>query len=124
MRILGDDRALRQVLINLLSNAIKFSGENGQVTLRLTLKLHGAAVIEVIDDGIGMSAAELGRAFEPFFRGGGAYQRRIDGAGLGLAIAKGLIELQGGTLNLTSLEGLGTTARVELPSWRVVEPSV
>ncbi len=123
LRIRGDDRALRQVLINLLSNAIKFSGENGQVTLRLTLKLHGAAVIEVIDDGIGMSAAELARAFEPFFRGGGAYQRRIDGAGLGLAIAKGLIELHGGALNLTSVEGLGTTARVELPSWRVVETS-
>ncbi|HVJ53400.1 MAG TPA: ATP-binding protein [Aliidongia sp.] len=119
--LLCDDRALRQVLINLVSNAIKFSGENGQVTLRLALRLHEPAVIEVIDDGIGMSAAELNRAFEPFFRGGGAYQRRIDGAGLGLAIAKGLIELHGGSLALTSVEGLGTTARIELPPWRVVE---
>ena len=123
LRLLCDDRALRQVLINLVSNAVKFSGESGQVTLRLTLKLHGAAAIDIIDDGIGMSAAELSRAFEPFFRGGGAYQRRIDGAGLGLSIAKGLIELHGGSLTLTSIEGLGTTARIELPSWRVVEQS-
>ena len=77
-------------------------------------------VIEVVDDCIGMSASEASRAFEPFFRGGGAYQRRIEGAGLGLAIAKGLTELHGGTLVLLSTEGQGTTVRLELPAWRVV----
>ena len=117
----GDARALRQVLINLISNAIKSTGEGGHVSLRLMLRQRGPVVVEVIDDGIGMSPAELGRAFEPFFRGGGAYQRRIDGAGLGLAIAKGLIELHGGTLALSSIEGRGTTARLELPSWRLSE---
>ena len=117
----GDARALRQVLINLISNAIKFTGEGGHVGLRLALRMRGPVVIEITDDGIGMSPAELSRAFEPFFRGGGAYQRRIDGAGLGLAIAKGLMELHGGTLTLSSIEGRGTTARLELPAWRLVE---
>jgi len=117
----ADARALRQILINLISNAIKFTGEGGHVSLRLALRARGPLVVEIIDDGIGMSPAELGRAFEPFFRGGGAYQRRIDGAGLGLAIAKGLMELHGGTLALSSIEGSGTTARLELPAWRLVE---
>ncbi|MEI9982404.1 MAG: ATP-binding protein [Aliidongia sp.] len=117
----GDTRALRQILINLISNAIKFTGEGGHVGLRLAVRTRGPVVLEITDDGIGMSPAELSRAFEPFFRGGGAYQRRIDGAGLGLAIAKGLMELHGGTLSLSSIEGRGTTARLELPSWRLVE---
>jgi signal transduction histidine kinase len=121
LSVLCDDRALRQVLINLISNALKFSGEAGQVTVRVTLNPCEPIVVEIIDNGIGMSTNELSRAFEPFFRGGGAYQRRIDGAGLGLAIAKGLVELHGGSLALTSIEGLGTTARLELPAWRVVE---
>jgi signal transduction histidine kinase/GAF domain-containing protein len=122
LRIRGDERALRQVLINLISNAIKFTPDEGDVAVRISWRPHGAAVIEVIDNGIGMTPQEVGRAFDPFFRGGGAYRRRIEGAGLGLAIARGLMELHGGTLALSSIEGKGTTARIELPGWRVMPP--
>jgi signal transduction histidine kinase len=115
-----DERAVRQVLINLISNAIKFTPDDGGVRVELRWRMHGNIEIEVVDNGIGMTPHELARAFDPFFRGGGAYRRRIEGAGLGLSIARGLLELHGGMLTLASVEGRGTTARVELPGWRVV----
>jgi signal transduction histidine kinase len=115
-----DERAIRQVLINLISNAVKFTPDEGQVRVLLRWRPHGTVVIEIVDNGIGMTPHEVNRAFDPFFRGGGAYRRRIEGAGLGLSIARGLLELHGGSLSLTSTEGAGTTARVELPGWRVL----
>ncbi|HLY54219.1 MAG TPA: ATP-binding protein [Stellaceae bacterium] len=115
-----DERAIRQVLINLISNAVKFTPDDGGVRVELAWRPHGNVVIEVADNGIGMTPHELSRAFDPFFRGGGAYRRRIEGAGLGLSIARGLIELHAGTLTLDSIEGKGTTAKIELPGWRVL----
>jgi signal transduction histidine kinase len=115
-----DERGIRQVLINLISNAVKFTPDDGEVKVLLSWRPHGAVVIEVADNGIGMTPHEVSRAFDPFFRGGGAYRRRIEGAGLGLSIARGLLELHGGTLTLASTDGGGTTARMELPGWRVL----
>jgi len=115
----GDERALRQVMINLISNAVKFSSAEGKVEAALQWRPGNDLTIDVIDNGIGMSVGEVNRAFEPFFRGGGAYQRRIEGAGLGLAIAKGLVEMHGGSLTLISAEGEGTTVHIEIPAWRV-----
>ncbi len=114
-----DGRAIRQVLINLISNAVKFTPDDGKVDVALHWRPRSPIVIEVSDNGIGMSPSEVTRAFEPFFRGGGAYRRRIEGAGLGLSIARGLVELHGGSLTLTSAEGVGTKLRLELPAWRV-----
>jgi len=107
----ADEKRVRQILINLLGNAIKFTA-TGEVTLRVRYAREFAA-IEIEDTGPGMSTEELGRIFEPFARGstaaGGA-----SGAGLGLTIAKMLIDLMGGEMTVQSTPGVGSVFRVRL----------
>ncbi|MBT2303550.1 response regulator [Variovorax paradoxus] len=114
----ADERRVRQILINLLGNAIKFTG-SGQVTLRLRYAREFAA-IEVEDTGPGMSAEELSRIFEPFARGTSAGPS-APGAGLGLTIAKMLIDLMGGEMHVQSAPGAGSVFRVRLFLPRVHE---
>jgi cell cycle sensor histidine kinase DivJ len=112
--IVGDERALRQVLINLLSNAIKFSHEGGVVTIGM--KRQGASVnISVTDRGIGMDREAVRRIGEPFFQAQDGLARRYEGTGLGLSIVKGLVELHDGTLHFSSIPGEGTTATILMP---------
>jgi len=108
---------LRQVLINLLSNAIKFS-VGGHVTLELSVReAAGEDEIEfaVIDDGIGISAEQQSRLFKPFSQGDSSVTRTFGGSGLGLAISKRLIDLLGGTVEVESSLGKGSTFFVRLP---------
>jgi len=116
-RLLGDPHRLRQVLINLLGNAVKFTQEGG-VTLRLsTGEVHdGAAAVrvEVIDTGVGIEPAALGRLFRAFEQADGSMTRRFGGTGLGLAITRQLVELMGGTLGVSSEPGVGSTFWFEL----------
>ena len=114
----ADEKRVRQILINLLGNAIKFTG-SGQVTLRLRYAREFAA-IEVEDTGPGMSADELSRIFEPFARGATAGPA-APGAGLGLTIAKMLIDLMGGEMKVHSTPGAGSVFRVRLFLPRVHE---
>ncbi|MBT2322728.1 response regulator [Variovorax paradoxus] len=114
----ADERRVRQILINLLGNAIKFTA-SGQITLRLRYAREFAA-IEVEDTGPGMSAEELSRIFEPFARGTTAGPS-APGAGLGLTIAKMLIDLMGGEMNVQSTPGAGSVFRVRLFLPRVHE---
>jgi signal transduction histidine kinase/CheY-like chemotaxis protein/purine-cytosine permease-like protein len=107
----ADEKRVRQILINLLGNAIKFTA-TGQVTLRLRYAREFAA-IEVEDTGPGMSADELSRIFEPFARGTTAGPA-APGAGLGLTIAKMLIDLMGGEMSVQSTPGTGSVFRVRL----------
>lgn len=112
--LVGDERALRQVLINLLSNAIKFSNENGVVTVGM--KRQGAMLnVSVSDRGIGMDKDAVRRIGEPFFQAQDGLARRYEGTGLGLSIVKGLVELHQGTLHFSSSPGEGTTATILLP---------
>lgn len=112
--IVGDERACRQVLINLLSNAIKFSPDDSTVTVRM--RVVGASIaISVVDRGIGMAPEEVERVGEPFFQAHSALDRSYEGAGLGLSIVRGLVELHGGQLKLVSKRGVGTTVSVLLP---------
>ncbi len=112
--IVGDERAIRQVLINLLSNAIKFSHEGGVVTV--AMKRQGAHLsISVSDRGIGMDADALRRMGEPFFQVQDGLARRYEGTGLGLSIVKGLVDLHEGALKAISTPGEGTTITVLLP---------
>jgi len=110
----GDRDRLGQLVDNLVSNALKFTPEGGTVTLRLR---DGGrdAVVEVADDGVGVSKAEQDRLFERFFRSSEAVTRAVPGAGLGLAIVKTIAEGHGGTVSLRSVEGEGTTVTVRLP---------
>ncbi|MCK9686884.1 hybrid sensor histidine kinase/response regulator [Scleromatobacter humisilvae] len=114
----GDPTRLRQVLINLLNNAIKFTERGGQVRLAAWRAGGDAAshrlVIEVRDDGIGISEAAQRRLFEPFTQADESTTRRFGGTGLGLAISKELVTLMGGELGVESAPGAGSTFRIEL----------
>ncbi|MEJ8815190.1 ATP-binding protein [Variovorax ureilyticus] len=107
----ADEKRVRQILINLLGNAIKFTAA-GEVTLRVRYAREFAA-IEIEDTGTGMSPEELGRIFEPFARGSTAVGA-ASGAGLGLTIAKMLIDLMGGEMSVQSTLGVGSVFRVRL----------
>ena len=111
----GDERALKQVLLNLLSNAVKFSHERGRVDVRAAVEPSGALILDVEDHGIGMAEHEIERALQPFGQASPATTRTHGGTGLGLPIAKGLVEAHGGTLTIKSKPGLGSLVRIALP---------
>ena len=114
-RILGDSGRMQQVMVNLLSNAIKFSEPGGVVTVTLRT-LEDASVITVEDTGAGIPAAFLPFVFDRFRQADGSSSRRHGGLGLGLAIARQLIDLQGGALSVTSAgEGQGAAFTLRMP---------
>ena len=122
--IKGDEARVRQVLINLLGNAVKFT-RHGGVTVRFGLKPHTTPqrlLIEVEDSGIGISAADQKRVFEPFVQFGETAAQQ--GTGLGLSIARQFVQLMGGTISFESTLGKGSTFRVELPMERVASADV
>jgi two-component system sensor histidine kinase/response regulator len=110
----GDPFRVRQVLTNLIDNAIKFT-ERGAVAVDVTLTEEGAdtavVAIAVRDTGIGLSAAERERLFEPFAQADSSATRAYGGIGLGLAVTKQLAALMGGTVGVTSMAGTGSTFR-------------
>lgn len=108
-----DKRKLRQVLVNLVSNAIKYTPENGRVMMSAKrAKKDGVLVLVVSDTGIGMTAENLHEVMKPYKRG--THDQK--GTGLGLPIARKLIELLGGEIDLRSTPGRGTSVRIELPT--------
>jgi PAS domain S-box-containing protein len=117
--IRGDRRRLRQVLINLLSNAVKFTPAGGRIRMGAAREPGGGLVLCVEDTGIGMSAEGIAEALTPFKQLDTSLARRYEGAGLGLPLAKNLLELHGGRLELESEIGRGTTARCWLPPARL-----
>jgi two-component system cell cycle sensor histidine kinase PleC len=110
---------MKQILLNLISNAVKFNVPGGTVTLGAEIARNGGAEIWVRDTGIGMDEEELKTAFTPFRQIDGGLARRYEGTGLGLPLARALAERHGGTLELRSIQGVGTTAIVYLPATRV-----
>jgi two-component system, sensor histidine kinase and response regulator len=127
--MIGDASRLRQILINLLSNAIKFSGGRevtGRVSLRAVLISRQAerALVEfrVIDNGIGMDEAALGKIFTSFTQADVSTTRKFGGTGLGLAICKQLATLMGGDITVETQVNMGSTFIVRLPFDLVPEP--
>ena len=114
--VLGDERRLGQVLDNLLSNAVKFSRDGGVVEVAVERNDGGAARIVVADHGIGIPADEQGHVFSRFYRARAAGELAVPGTGLGLAITRALVDQHGGTINLESREGDGTTVTIHLPA--------
>jgi len=115
----ADRRALKQVLLNLLSNAVKFTPKGGQVGVRMAIDDDGGLRIVVYDTGIGIAAQDIPRAMSAFGQVDASWSRRYEGAGLGLPISQALVRLHGGTLELESQPGTGTTATVRFPLERV-----
>lgn len=112
--ITGDRDRLGQMIDNLISNALKFTPEGRAV--RVSLRDDGRdAVLEVGDEGVGIPEADQEHLFERFFRASTAVSKAVPGAGLGLTIVKTIVEAHGGSIALTSTEGIGTTVRVTLP---------
>jgi signal transduction histidine kinase len=110
----ADAARLAQVLDNLLSNAIKYTPGGGAVVLSAR-GVDGQRRIEVADNGIGVPQEELGQLFSRFYRASTATRRAIPGTGLGLVIARAIVEGHGGTISLESREGEGTKVMVTLP---------
>ena len=111
----ADRRRLLQILINLLSNAVKFTPAGGQAAIAAAIE-GGDLVLTIRDTGIGMDAAEIAVALEPFRQVDGRLARRYQGTGLGLPLAKSLTELHGGSLDIASAKHQGTTVTVRIPS--------
>ncbi|MFM7443866.1 MAG: ATP-binding protein, partial [Tabrizicola sp.] len=109
----GDEMRLIQILHNLVGNALKFT-DQGEVSVEIDCSEAESVVIRVRDTGIGMSPAEINRAFDEFSQGMGGSQRSHLGTGLGLPIVRRLARLMDGDVALTSVEGQGVTARVWL----------
>ena len=117
--IRADERRMRQVLINLLSNAVKFTPEDGAVRVSASVTTEGL-IIEVSDTGIGMSAEQIPKALEAFRQIDSKISRKHVGTGLGLPLAKHLVELHGGVLVFESKVNFGTSVRVILPPERTI----
>ncbi|RQD74743.1 PAS domain S-box protein [Desulfonatronospira sp. MSAO_Bac3] len=117
-KIVGDEVRLRQILFNLLGNAFKYTDE-GEITLEMTPLASSDGeqrVLFVISDtGIGIPEDRLKNLFQPFVQVDSSYTRRYQGAGLGLAIIRRLVDLMGGSISIDSTENQGTTVYVALP---------
>lgn len=116
----GDSLRLAQIIVNLLSNATKFTPENGHITVRIEEFLPGEPGIAglrlyITDDGIGMQPEFVKMLFTPFTRAKDSKVDKIEGSGLGMSITKRIIELMGGSIQVESERGKGTTFTVMLP---------
>jgi two-component system cell cycle sensor histidine kinase PleC len=111
----GDDTKLAQIFRNVISNALKFTPRGGNVTVELREQGNGGVLVSVRDTGIGMTPEEIRIALEPFGQVDRARNRLREGAGLGLTIAKSLVELHGGELLITSVKDRGTDVTISLP---------
>ena len=123
-QVKGDPVKLKQIVMNLLSNAIKFTPEGGRVTLRAASDADGHVIVSVRDTGVGMTEEEVIIAMLPFGQVDGGRSRMREGTGLGLPIAKALVELHGGMLSIKSAKGEGTEVSLVLPPSASVTPSV
>jgi PAS domain S-box-containing protein len=119
-RLRADPRKLRQVLINLLSNAVQFTPRGGRIRIEAARETGGGLLLRVGDTGIGMAADDIAQALTPFKQIDNSLARKYEGAGLGLPLAKDLVELHGGTLDVASEPGRGTVVTCRFPPARTV----
>jgi two-component system, cell cycle sensor histidine kinase PleC len=119
-RLWADERAIRQICLNLLSNAIKFTPQAGEIWLKVGWTASGGQYISVKDTGAGIPEEEIPIVLASFGQGSNSIKSAEQGAGLGLPIAKSLVDLHGGTFTLKSKLRIGTEVVVTFPPERVV----
>ena len=119
LEVQGDEGKLLQVMLNLIGNAVKFTPAGGRVSLSVDLRGDGGVDLHVVDTGPGIPEEDLARVLEPFGRGRDSMVRQSEGAGVGLALTRVLLERHGGDLGLDSKEGVGTRFTAGLPASRV-----
>jgi len=112
--VLADETRLKQAMLNILSNAVKFTSPGGDVSLRASVQ-GPDLVIAIADTGIGMAPQDVVIAMKPFRQIDSALNRRYEGTGLGLPLARAFTELHGGRLEVDSAPGVGTTIRLAIP---------
>jgi signal transduction histidine kinase len=118
-QLFADGRLIKQILLNLLSNAVKFTPRGGTVSLQARLAADGL-VLSVTDTGVGIAAADIPKVLQPFGQVDGTYARSHGGTGLGLSIVRALVDLHGGTFDLQSEPGAGTTVSIGFPPARTL----
>ena len=116
----ADERKFKQILINLLSNAIKFTPSGGTITIRIWFRSDDGYVLQVADTGIGIALHDIPKVLTPFQQVDSALNRKYEGTGLGLPLTKALAEIHGGSMDLQSEVGIGTTVTVRFPAERII----
>ncbi len=119
LRLHGDERAIKQILLNLIANALKFTRPGGRVVVELRVT-GGALEMAVQDTGIGIAEEDQQQVFEPFFQVESELNRRFEGTGLGLPLVRSLVELHGGQIALHSVPDEGTRISVLFPPDRLL----
>jgi two-component system, cell cycle sensor histidine kinase PleC len=120
----ADSMRLQQVLLNLLSNAVKFTPEGGSAAVTGAIDADGNIRLAVTDTGIGIAVSDIPKVLMPFELVESAFARKYKGTGLGLPLAKRLVEMHGGALTIESAPGQGTTVVILLPASRIVRPPI
>ena len=119
-RLRADAKKIRQILLNLLTNAIKFTQRGGRITVTVWARSGSGYVLQVADTGIGISLEDIPKALGVFGQVDSSFSRKHEGTGLGLPLTKSLAELHGGSLDLQSQPGVGTTVTIRFPAERLV----
>ncbi|WP_169570100.1 ATP-binding protein [Sneathiella limimaris] len=117
----GDETRVKQVLVNLVSNSVKFTSSGGVVTVKAFVNSNEELVLQVIDTGIGIAEKDLKHVLSRFGQAQASYARNNEGTGLGLTLVQLIVDIHGGTFDLQSVEGVGTTCTVVFPKNRVVQ---
>ncbi len=123
-KIIGESHGIKQMLINLLSNAVKFTAEGGRISIGAELDDYGQMHVTVTDTGIGLTDEEIEKALSPFGQVDAALNKSESGTGLGLTLVQSLMSLHGGSFELFSQKGIGTTATLIFPPKRVSQSPV
>ena len=119
--VIGDEARLRQVLGNLVANALQHTPETAGITVRIGTR-GDCAILEVADEGPGMTQDDAHRVFERFFRTDSSRARSSGGTGLGLSIVDSLVFAHGGTVSVETAPGRGCCFRVSLPRYAEMHP--
>jgi signal transduction histidine kinase len=119
----GDERKTMQIVLNLVTNALKFSSDGGRIAIVCRADPREGLSIAVTDTGIGIAQDDLGRVLEAFEQVDSSLSRKQQGTGLGLPLVRAMMELHGGTFELTSEVDVGTEAKIVFPRDRLVYPA-